>query len=932
VVSKLKPKDPKQKERFIQIYFLLLILVGTFTLWSFVEIPGEAKSHFLFGLSLERIFLFSVVFLFTLMGVWFLSRSIINRKWFSSTSQVLISSLERNRLFVAILSICVSFIVIGCNFIFSLLTITEPVTQAYYVRLRPLILWGIILSGQTILVMLILKHGNGYQGLKPKNRKIYSLVISLSIIFLIWLWVGLTGIGITAIDEGVGWHALGTPLLEVQVLLAWVITIGFLAILTWSIDHPKKSRWVKFIQKDFFICTILWIGAFSLWMSQPLKPNWFASEPRPPNFEFYPNSDASVYDVTAQNLLLGYGFKTRGSPFTLRPLFSTFLAGLHTLSDLGYETIIWMQVAILALIPVILYFVTKQIHNRTSGFFAALLLIIREANAVKLGDSISEAHAKILLPFLPTALGILIFIYFMSVWLKNPIKQKSLPILLGGLTGIFMLIRPEFIILLVFIGLAALFQIRKTPKVWFRGFILISSGVIITLVPWIYRNYQLTGTIFIDSPHYRLDFIAKRFRDNPIGFSDPLNTLQPLETVTPTATSEVVVQLETKQAPESMSLSTPLVITSDEGSIQGQTEELADDVMKFVQENPETATNFIVNHLMNSVVQTVLQLPSSYPITQSTIKWLEHKSISQFWLDCCSLVDYERRFPFWPKWNGTLPGNSFIPVTLNLVLIAIGISVAWNHSKFIGLTPLFGGFGYYLINALVRNSGGRYIVPVNWIGIFYFSIGIIQITQLGLSLYRKNNSNKIKDYDDQPTQSNENIPILTLSNFGIGLGLFIFGCTLPILEISIPEKFDSASLETNFTFLLKPENEFFTEEEKGRIESYLNNGGISLYGSAFYPRHHKPYQMGSVWNYYHDRPYAHLDFYLSSPHDTGVVLPLDEPPNFFPNGSYVFVLACPQVDYLDALAIIIFPNDEDSPKALWRSTIPDTPECPLPLP
>jgi hypothetical protein len=909
----------------------MLILVGAFTLWSLVEVPREGNNNLPFGISLERFTLICVVFIITLLGIWLLAKSLINRKWFSLTSQLLLNSLERNQHIGIIFALCGIFIIVGFNFIFSKSAITEPVTLAYYVRLRPLILAGIIFSGQTILVAFFLKNGLKLKNFDLMNRGFLSVVISFGIIFLIWLWIRYTGNGITAVDEGVGWHALGTPLLEVQVLLAWIITIVFLAFTTWLSDNHNSSKWVTFIQKDLVICIVLWIGAFSFWMAQPLKPNWFASEPRPPNFEFYPNSDSSVYDVTAQNLLLGYGFKTRGSPFTLRPLYGMVLAGFHLLSGTGYEAIIWMQVAVLALIPVILYFVAKQIHNKGSGILAALVLIMREANAIKLGDSISEAHVKLLLPFLPTALGILLFIYFMNKWLKNPVKQKSLPIFLGGLTGIFMLVRPEFIVLLLFTGLAALFQIRKTPRVLYTGFILIAAGMVVTLSPWIYRNYQLTGTIFIDSPHYRLDFISKRFRANPIGFSDPLNTPLQSETVIPNPISENIGLIETPLLPENTNITTPVATSSEGELIQGHTEELADDVVEFVQENPGTALGFIVNHLMNSIVQTVLQLPSTYPITQSTIKWLDHKSMNQFWLDCCSLVDYERRFPFWPKWNGILPGNSIIPVTLNLFLIAIGISVSWNHSKFIGLTPLFGGFGYILINAMVRNSGGRYIVPVNWIGIFYFSIGIIHVTHLGLSIIQKNKLNKMEASDYESSQNNESIPFFTLSNLGIALGLFLFGCTLPILEITIPEKYESTKLETEIHSLLNPENSIFNEQEKGFIESLINSGGTFLKGAAFYPRHHKPYQMGSVWNYYQDRPYAHLDFYLSSPSDTGVVLALDDPPDYFPNGSDVFVLACLQDDYQDSLLIIFHPNNVQ-PVAIWRSTFYDPPVCPLPLP
>jgi hypothetical protein len=87
--------------------------------------------------------------------------------------------------------------------------------------------------------------------------------------------------------------------------------------------------------------------------------------------------------------------------------------------------------------------------------------------------------------------------------------------------------------------------------------------------------------------------------------------------------------------------------------------------------------------------------------------------------------------------------------------------------------------------------------------------------------------------------------------------------------------------------------------------------------------------MGSVWNYYHDRPYSHIDFYLSSPYDSGIVLPIDNPPVDFPNAVDVTVLGCPTQDYYSALAIIIHSSDGEEPIIIWRSPIPINPGCPL---
>ena len=36
--------------------------------------------------------------------------------------------------------------------------------------------------------------------------------------------------------------------------------------------------------------------------------------------------------------------------------------------------------------------------------------------------------------------------------------------------------------------------------------------------------------------------------------------------------------------------------------------------------------------------------------------------------------------------------------------------------------------GYYLSNALGRTSGSRYLVPTDWVVLFYFGVGLVQLS------------------------------------------------------------------------------------------------------------------------------------------------------------------------------------------------------------
>ena len=110
------------------------------------------------------------------------------------------------------------------------------------------------------------------------------------------------------------------------------------------------------------------------------------------------------------------------------------------------------------------------------------------------------------------------------------------------------------------------------------------------------------------------------------------------------------------------------------------------------------------------------------------------------------------------------------------------------------------------------------------------------------------------------------------------------------------------------------------------------HGGKILQGRALYPRYIRAREMGSVWNAYQHRPYKHIDFYLSSPHDKGIILPTTDQPDHFPHAVDVLIFGCPKGDYIDALAVVIFADDGEPTDIFTRSPMPEQPACPLPPP
>jgi hypothetical protein len=271
-----------------------------------------------------------------------------------------------------------------------------------------------------------------------------------------------------------------------------------------------------------------------------------------------------------------------------------------------------------------------------------------------------------------------------------------------------------------------------------------------------------------------------------------------------------------------------------------------------------------------------------------------------------------------------------MPVGVNVVLLAAGISTSWRRQKFAGLIPIIGAIGYYLIHAVARNSGGRYIVPYNWVGIFYLSIGLGQISHWAASKLRDRfdalnfASHSFTSPDPQPEVRNRFMLI------GIAGIILLIGGIFPILENCIPVKFDQKTLDTKLKSIFQFEGNEISLREIDSLRTFTAQDGLILQGRALYPRHHKPYQMGSVWRIYQDRPYSHLDFYLSSPVDAGIILPMADPPGYFPHGVNVIIFACEEVEVYDALAVGLFSEEGNLVNVIWRSQIPEDLSCPMP--
>ncbi len=383
-----------------------------------------------------------------------------------------------------------------------------------------------------------------------------------------------------------------------------------------------------------------------------------------------------------------------------------------------------IQVLLLAFLPVLIYFLTKSLHQRSSGVIAAVIVIFRETNSISITGNITTSNVKLLMVDLFVAMAVVIFAILAIKWLRQIVQQLAqqserqtlLALVSGGALGLSMLIRLETAVL----SLSPLFILslivlpKKKYGFFCKQLALFFLGIALVISPWVYRNWWRTGQLFVNSPLFRFGLISQRFK--------PATTPNPV--ITPTANGQALTTLTPPAVP---------AVPAEPASGQPEVQVTAQNYLQALFKQPGELISYMLAHYANSQLQSILIFPTTFRGFDSTVAFLAHRDPSRFWTECCSLSNYTRRVPYWHKWSGAFPSQSILPILFSVLIIAAGIQTTWNTYKLVTLMPIFSMLAYFGFNAALRNSGGRYILPVDWAGILFYSIGIAQLTYFVLN-------------------------------------------------------------------------------------------------------------------------------------------------------------------------------------------------------
>ncbi|MGH2581859.1 MAG: hypothetical protein ACRDFQ_03060, partial [Anaerolineales bacterium] len=548
----------------------------------------------------------------------------------------------RSKRILAVFSVCLPLLILSAAAHQDLWS--QYLSEAVFVRAIPVLVWGSLISVQIGLFLMLADIDKDALATSFRPPWKHTAML-LSLFLMILLFISITKIGITTDRVGLSWGPPGTPITFGQLALVFAVSMSIMVPI-WLL----AVRFTNLQRLDAIFFIGLWALAVFLWSREPMLPSHFASSPMQPNLEYYPNSDAAVFDKSALQLLFGAGFQNQ---LVRRPLYVGLLALFHRIAGPGYAGSVFLQILLLAFIPALIYLLTSKLSNRMAGLLTGGLITLRETNAIHLSGEIPASHAKLLMSDLLTMLGIAVILYLAITLTKSNKKSLWSYAVLSACVGLTALVRAQTLIILAPILLFIIFSQRPFKIALTKSLILI-LGLGLVLLPWLWRNWDLTGRILLDDGgEQRL--LARNYSSDP---------------------------------------------TSAPARFSGESEQeflarLRRDIFSFIFIHPSDVLTFVSNHFLHNLVDSALYVAPIYSGDSPA-----------------SLLS---RIPYWDTWDGNLTSANGTFLFINLFVLALGIAVALKQHQFAGWLPFTVFLFYSAGNALARSSGWRFLLPVDWI-------------------------------------------------------------------------------------------------------------------------------------------------------------------------------------------------------------------------
>ena len=796
-----------------RIFYFLNGIEAIVAIIFLAYIPTDPKNVIFLGFSLNRLIIFGAMLAilgFSLFQLWKARDEYFEPRWFRFVNK-----------FLQQIKFIAPLILLACLIVIIFPAYRFGKYEVIYSRVQPLIILLATISFQFLILLKV--------EIQEKIIKIdefldkRSLGIFFVAIISIWVFLVTTRIGLD-IDHDF-WGGAATPILPLVLIVS--IFVPFYLFYIFKDNDEKFRKFMKFFPFLLFLLAIV------VWNLEPFTPHFFAPKVRPPNYEYYPYSDAQIYDMTAQTLLNGEGYYNRGH--VQRPLYGFMLFIFHKLVGQEYLDVILLQTVLYAIFPVLIFYLGKRFFSPVVGISFGLLAVLRELTALQASPYMEIVHSKLYMTDNWAGLFALLITLLVSIWYFDKKENNLLLILIGGVMGISLLMRINLLLVFLPVFFVVILKTRTSILKRIQRIVVLGLSIFIFLLPWMLRNYVQVGEFGIEPQKFRM-VIETRFT--------------------------IDEDQEQNQPRPGSSKPSPMIIPEKIKNdwISGiDTKEIVN-ILKF------STANFLHNE-----IHSILIFPNS--IFAESITGVIEKN------------DYIQE-----SWVGEINLRQFIAIIINLCLIGLGISLSYKKIGWFGLFPLAIHLFYNLSNGIARVSGWRYVLVTDWIVVLYYLAGLLFVVSVVFSKLNLTDIHPkmiVEGTDEQEMKTGRFSRISSLVGI-ILVALVSVGMILP--EVMTKPKYEGEISKDKFRQVIESSN---VDYEPSKLEDILTKPDVvAIHSKAFYPRYYEAGEgePGINIEWMLAKEFNQVNFMIISPYVTGVNMNIENPPENFPHNSEVFII------------------------------------------
>jgi hypothetical protein len=277
------------------------------------------------------------------------------------------------------------------------------------------------------------------------------------------------------------------------------------------------------------------------------------------------------------------------------------------------------------------------------------------------------------------------------------------------------------------------------------------------------------------------------------------------------------------------------------------------------------------------------------------------------------------RAPFWSDVYSNNNAWNTLEVLFNLTVIAVGMAaVDRKHRPTLLLAVLF-YLTYSMSSAVVRLSGWRYILPVDWMAMAFFLFGMIDLLRYPLGAWL--GWNGFTDEDGlmayEPVVETANLtwkPVVSLC-----LVFFVAGAFINLRETILPENYPTYTRTDVCSAIQSALVGSPWEDQSAELVAYCQRDDILAYeGIGVYPRFFKAdtgFYKRTYDPYFGIQSYGRLVFRTVGDPNSKVYIKTDDADIHFKDGDAVFVVG-PQKAKFEARIVLI---EGDEPQLIVSS-------------